>query len=75
MSAYFLSVVITESEQVVPVAVVQCFIVKFMTNENMKPAEILMRFRAQFNDEILLRIQLYDCSNSFKEDETEAENM
>jgi len=40
MSTCFLSVVIT-SEQVVHSAVVQC-IIKFITNKNVKPAEILM---------------------------------
>jgi hypothetical protein len=31
------------SEQVVPSAVAQRIVVKFLTNENVKPAEILMR--------------------------------
>jgi hypothetical protein len=38
------------SEQVVPAATAQLIIVKFVTNKNVKPAEILMRLRAQFGD-------------------------
>jgi len=46
---------------VVPSTVVQCIIVKLLTNKNVIPAEILMmRFRAQFGDETLSRTQLYD---------------
>jgi len=42
--------VITMSEQIVlPSAVAQRIIVKFLTNENVKPAEILKRLRAQFD--------------------------
>jgi hypothetical protein len=64
---YLLSAVITMSEQVVPSAVAQCIIVTFLTNENVKPAEILMRLRAQFGDETLSRTQMYDWSKSFDE--------
>jgi hypothetical protein len=53
-------------EQVVPLAVAQRFIVKFLTNENVKLAEILTRFRAQFADETLSRTQFYDWSKLFK---------
>jgi len=58
---------------VVPSAVAHCIIVKFLTNENVKPAEILMRLRAQFGDETLSRIQVYDWSKSFKEGRREVE--
>jgi hypothetical protein len=75
MSACFLSEVIMLSEQVVPSAVVQHIIVKFLTNENVKPAEVLTRFRAQFSDEMIPQIQVYDWSKSFKEGQTEVENM
>jgi hypothetical protein len=47
------------SEQVVPSAVAQHIIVKFLINENVKPAKILMRLIAQFSDEIFSRIQVY----------------
>jgi hypothetical protein len=63
------------SEQVVPSAVAQRIIVKFLTNENVKLAEILMTFRAQFGDETLSRTQVYDCSKSFKDGRTEVQNM
>jgi hypothetical protein len=52
MPTCFLSVVITKSEQVVPSAVAQC-IVKFLTSEDMKAAEILIRLSAHFDDEML----------------------
>jgi hypothetical protein len=55
------------SEQVGPSAIAQHIIVKFLTLENMKPAEILVRLRAQFGDETLSRTQVYDWSMSFKE--------
>jgi hypothetical protein len=72
----FLLVAITISEQqVVPLDVEQCIIVKFLTNQNVKPAEILMRIRAQFDNETLPRTQLYDWSKSFKEGRTEVGNM
>jgi hypothetical protein len=57
------------SEQVVPSAVAQCIMVTFLTNENVKPADILMRLRAQFGDETLSRTQVYDWSKSFKKAE------
>jgi hypothetical protein len=49
-----------DSEQVVPSAVAQRIIVKFLTNKNVKPAEIVNRLRAQFGSETLSRTQLYD---------------
>jgi hypothetical protein len=55
------------SEQLVPSAVVQCIADKFMTNEHVKPAEILKRFRAYFNDETLSRTRVYDWSKAFKD--------
>jgi hypothetical protein len=58
MSSRFLSVVITMSEQVVPPAVAQRIIVKILTNENVKPLQILKRLRAQFGDETLSRTQV-----------------
>jgi hypothetical protein len=59
------------SEQVVPSVVVQCIIVKFLTNENVKPVGILTRLTVQFSDEMLSRTQVYDWSKSFKEGWTE----
>jgi hypothetical protein len=62
------------SEQLVPSAVVQS-IVTFLTNENVKPADILKRFSVEFGDETLSRAQIYDWSKSFKEDRKMVENM
>jgi hypothetical protein len=63
------------NEQVVPLAVAQRITIQFITNENVKPADILKRFRAQFGDETFSRTQLYDWSKSFKDGRTEVENM
>jgi hypothetical protein len=54
------------SEHVVPLAVEQRVIVKFLTNEKVRPAEIVMRLRAEFGDERLSRTQTYDWSQSFR---------
>jgi hypothetical protein len=75
MSTCFLSVVITTSEQVVPSAVEQRVIVKFLIKEKVKPIEIVMRLRAEFGDERLSRTQTYDWSQSYKEGRTGVENM
>jgi len=63
------------SEQVFPSDVAHRISVKFLSNEKVKPAEILMRFRAQIGDETLSRTQAYEWSKSFKEGRTEVENM
>jgi hypothetical protein len=47
------------SEQVVPSAVAQCIIVKFLTNKQVKHYEILNKLRAQFGDETLSITQVY----------------
>jgi hypothetical protein len=52
------------SSQVVPSAVVQSIVAKFLTNENVELAE---RRRAQFDDKTLSRIQAYDWIKLFKE--------
>jgi hypothetical protein len=46
------------SEQVVPSGVQQLVIAQFLTSENVKRAEIMMRLKAQFGDETLSRTQL-----------------
>jgi hypothetical protein len=48
------------SEQVVPSAVAQRVIVKFVISKNVKPVKILKRLRAYFGDEKLSRTQAYD---------------
>jgi len=74
MSTCILLVVITITEKLVLSAVAQRIIVKFVTKENVKPADILIRLRAQFRDETLSRIQMYDWTKSFEEGRTEIEN-
>jgi hypothetical protein len=44
----------------VPLAVAQRIIVKFITNENVKPAEIRMRLIARYGDETLSSTHAYD---------------
>jgi hypothetical protein len=63
------------SEQVVPSTTVKGIIVKLLPTENMKPAEIQKRLRAQFSDEMLCRTQVYDWNKSFKEGWTDVENI
>jgi len=75
MSVCFLSAVITLSGQMVPLAVAQRIMVKFLTNENVKPAVILKTLRAQFGDKTLSMTQMYDWSKSFKEGREEVENL
>jgi hypothetical protein len=48
-------------------------IVKFLITEKVKPADILKRLRAQFEDETLSRTQVYGCVESFKEGRKEVE--
>jgi hypothetical protein len=43
-------------------AVAQRIIVKFPTNEKVKPTEIVQRLRAQFDYEMLSETQVYDWS-------------
>jgi hypothetical protein len=61
--------------KLVPSVVAQRIVVKFLTNENVKSAEILKSLREQFDDETLSRIEVYDWSKSFKEGRTEIENL
>jgi hypothetical protein len=63
------------SKQVFPSAGTQRIIVKFLTKRNVKPADILMRLRAQFGDETFSTTQVYDWSKPFKDSRTEAGNM
>jgi len=46
------------SEREVPTATAQRIIVKFLTNEGVKPSEILTRLRAQFGDMTLSSTQV-----------------
>jgi hypothetical protein len=69
MSPHFIAVVISMSVQVVPSAILQRIVVKFLTNAKVKSAEILKGLRAQFNDETLSRTQAYDGVSHLKEAE------
>jgi hypothetical protein len=57
-----MSAVITMNEQVVPLAAAQRITFKYLTNENVKPAEMLNRLRAQFGNETPPRTQVYHWS-------------
>jgi hypothetical protein len=61
------------NEHVVPSAVAQRHVIKFLTNGNVKPDEILTGLRAQLGDEMLSMTQVYDWSESLKEGRTEVE--
>ena len=62
------------SEREVPPAIAQRIIVKFLTNEGIKPSEILTRLRAQFGDMTLSSTQAYDWAGTFKGGRDAAEN-
>jgi len=53
------------SEREVPTAIAQRIIVKFLTNEGVKPSEILTRLRAQFGD-MTSSTQVCDWASKFK---------
>jgi hypothetical protein len=74
LNVYLLFVSCEQDEQVDPSAVAQHIIVKFLTNEKVKRAENLRRFRAQFGDKMVSRTQTFDWSKSFKECQIEVEN-
>jgi hypothetical protein len=75
MSTCRLSVVITMSEQVVPSAVAQCIVVKFLNNKNVKLVEILMKLRARFDNKTLSRTQCISGVKSLTEGRKEIENI
>jgi hypothetical protein len=59
------------SAQVVPLAVARLITVTFLTNGNIKPAEILIRLRAQFSKRMLSRTWVNDWPiRSWKHAET-----
>jgi hypothetical protein len=51
-------VIITMSEREVPVSVAQRIIIKFLSREGVKPAEILRRLTEQFKEETLSRARV-----------------
>ena len=62
------------SDREVPSAIAQRIIIRFLTAEDVKPAEILFRLRAQFREECLSRTQVYKWSADFKTGRTTVEN-
>ena len=62
------------SEQEVPPAVAQRIIIKFLTNEGVKPSEILTRLTAQFGETTLSRTQVFDWAQKFKEGQEAVQN-
>jgi hypothetical protein len=66
--SFCLSVMVTMSKQ-------ERIILKYVTNETVKHAEVLNRLREQFGDETQSRTEVCDWSNSFKEGRTEVEIM
>lgn len=68
------SVAIKMSEQEVHPNVAQRIIIKFLTNEGVRPAEILRRLQAQFTETCLSQAQVYDWHKKFSEGRVEVEN-
>lgn len=62
------------SEQEVVPTVAQRIIIKFLTNEGVKPSEIFVRLTTQFGDKTLSRSQVYDWVNKFKGGRETVEN-
>ena len=62
------------SEQKVPQAIAQCVILKFLTNEGVKPSKILTRLCAQFGDMTLSSTQVYYWASKFKGGHEAVEN-
>jgi hypothetical protein len=58
-------VIITMSEQEVPVSVAQCIIIKFLSREDVKPAQILRRLTEQFKEETLSRARVFAWHRQF----------
>lgn len=53
-------------EQEVPTTVAQCIIIRFLANKGVKPTEILTRLQAEFGDDALSRIQVFDWIKKFR---------
>lgn len=64
----------TMSEQRVPSSVAQRIIIKFLTTEGVKPSDILRRLKAQFEDNILKKTQVYAWHKKFLGGRTAVEN-
>lgn len=62
------------SEREVPSSIAQRIIVKFLTNEGVKPSEILRRLQAQFKDNTLKKTQVYSWHTQFLKGREAVEN-
>ncbi|XP_073989689.1 histone-lysine N-methyltransferase SETMAR-like [Rhodnius prolixus] len=62
------------TEQEVPSSVAQRIIIKFLTNEGVKPSEILTRLRAQFGDSTLSQNRVFTWAREFKGGRERVEN-
>lgn len=62
------------TEQEVHSSVAQRIIIKFLTNEGVKPSEILTRLKAQFGDSTLSQNRVYTWAREFKGGRERVEN-
>ncbi|KAJ8954906.1 hypothetical protein NQ318_016846 [Aromia moschata] len=62
------------SEKEVPSSVAQRIIIKFLSREGIKPAEILRRLTAQFGDETLSRPRVFAWHKEFGQGREKVEN-
>lgn len=62
------------SEQEVNTSVEQRIIIKFLSREGVKPAEILRRLTAQFAEKTLSRTQVYDWHKKFSDGRESVQN-
>jgi hypothetical protein len=67
-------VIITMSEREVPVSIAQRIIIKFLSREGVKPAEILMRLTEQFKEETLSRARVFVWHKQFVKGREHVEN-
>lgn len=68
------SVTVMMSVQEVPGSLAQRIIVKFLSNEGVKPSEMLTRLQAQFGNECLSQTRVYDWAKSFRDRRQRVEN-
>jgi hypothetical protein len=67
-------VIIMMSEREVPVSVAQRITIKFLSQEGVKPAEILRRLTEQFKEQILSRARVFAWHKQFVEGREHVEN-
>jgi hypothetical protein len=67
-------IIITMSEQAVHASVAQRIIIKFLSGEGVKPAQIFRRFTEQFKEETLSRARVFAWHKHFVEGREHVEN-